>query len=320
MIKSKFEIDWLDVDLCVNHNAEKLSDGSFIYSNIYLNGIDDLNMVNENNLIFKNKPKLLSSDEGRNIQITSKNNNYINISGNIYKWLYGQNVTGESNLIKLVDELMIVMQKMNLIDPTVSQISTIKNGDYRVYRVDVKRDFIFYDKIQSLRYLDHIKKLGYFPYKNKKLYPHGAYFGIDSKTRWNMRYYHKGTELREKNERLSTNRDLYNLAERMIRGECKVLNAQLKDWNYMYGWQWANQEKVNYFFEDKFSKLKLPNIECRNEVLDIPDNNDRKFLTIFKNGCISDYYCRTTIYNKKIKFLVNYGIDLDLIERNKKIN
>jgi hypothetical protein len=40
--------------------------------------------------------------------------------------------------------------------------------------------------------------LGYYPYKAKSLYKNGCYFGMHSKTRWHMKYYHKGNELREK--------------------------------------------------------------------------------------------------------------------------
>ncbi|MFV4890158.1 hypothetical protein Q5E69_016300 [Acinetobacter baumannii] len=78
----------------------------------------------------------------------------------------------------------------------------------------------------------------------------------------------------------------------------KILNAQLKDWNLMYGSQWSDLEKIKKIFDEIFSKLRIPKVDERNSILDIKNKSDRKFLKLYKHGCISDYYSRTMIHLK----------------------
>ena len=320
MLEKNFEIDRLEVNLYVNHNAEKLSDGTYIYSTKYLKNLSELKNISDNDIIFKNKPNLLSSEGGKNIKITSLSSSCINVSGNFYKWLKNENILGETDLIKLVYEFIQVLQSMDLVQPTPDQIKRIIQGDYRVYNVDVKRDLIFENKDSSLRYLDHIQRIGYFPNKAKEKYPNGAYFGKKSKKSWSMCYYHKSTELKDKLQRFNTDPKLFELAERMIRAEASVYNDQLKIWQLSYGYQWGNKSYVNNLFEDKFSRLRLPDQDKREKVLDILDKNDRKFYTLLVEGCcIEDYYGRSTIHNKRMKFYTEYGIDIDLIKNNKNV-
>lgn len=319
MFKKKYEIDWVDFDLFIDHDAEKLSEGSFLYSNQYLESTDDLYKLSDKNCSIKYKPKLIGSSEGKYLKITHKKD-CINISGNLYKWLNSQNVTGESCLMSLILKTVSKLSSMGLVFTSNKDIEKIKSGSFRVYRVDVKQDLIFQSREEALRYLNHIIKIGYFPYKKKSPYNNGAYFGMGSKTRWTMVYYHKGTELKDKNQRFSIDPEIYQVAERMVRSECRILNAQLKDWNLMYAKQWADLEKIESFFDEIFSRLRLPNLENRNEVLDISNKNDRKFFTIHKNACIEDYYSRTTIHLMHNRFLSEYGIDLRQVERNGVLN
>lgn len=309
-IRSKLEIDWLSFSIKVNHDAKKISDGSIIYSNVNISSFDDFKKIDKNNLIIKCKPKDIVSEHGKLIELNSIDGKRINIKGNIFKWLYGQNVTGESNLISLIVKFVETLRSDGLVNPTEEQLIEISNGDFRVYRVDVKQDLIFNNKDNALRYLDHIKKLGYYRYKEKKEYSNGCYFGMDSRTRWSLLYYHKGNELRDKNQRFKVGTELYALSELMIRSEIRIHNAQLKEWNLMYGWQWKDLHAINTFFTRKFSDLQLPNINERNQVLDISSKTDRKFYSIIKDKCPEDYYSRATIHQKRIKFMNDYGIDI----------
>lgn len=134
-----------------------------------------------------------------------------------------------------------------------------------------------------------------------------------------MCYYHKSTELKAKLQRFNTDPKLFELAERMIRAEASVYNDQLKLWHLSYGYQWGNKSYVNNLFKDKFSRLRLPDQDKRDKVLDIIDKNDRKFYTLLIEGLIEDYYSRSTIHNKRMKFYTEYGIDIDLIKKYKNV-
>ena len=87
----------------------------------------------------------------------------------------------------------------------------------------------------------------------------------------------------------------------------------------MYGSQWSDLEKIKKIFDEIFSKLRIPEIDERNSILDIKNKSDRKFLKLYKHGCISDYYSRTMIHLKKQKFLNEYGIDLDVLNSDKRL-
>ena len=65
-------------------------------------------------------------------------NSKLKISGNFYKWLNGHNVTGCENLIDLVLQTIEKLKNLNLVDPTKEQLETIRLGNFRLYRVDVK--------------------------------------------------------------------------------------------------------------------------------------------------------------------------------------
>lgn len=64
MLEKNFEIDRLEVNLYVDHDAEKLSDGTYIYSKKYLKNLNELKNISDNDVVLKNKPKLLSSEGG----------------------------------------------------------------------------------------------------------------------------------------------------------------------------------------------------------------------------------------------------------------
>lgn len=306
--KNALEIDWISFDICVDHDVSKISNGCIIDTNfnIYDLSNDDFDL---RNTIIRNKSKIIYSKKGDPIKLTSKKN-IVNIQGNIFKWLHGQNVTGESNLLKIICNFVEKLQNLGFFYPTKDQMFKIKKGDFRVYRVDIKQDLIFTNKGESLRYLDHIIKLGSYSHKKKEKYKNGCYFGMKSK-RWNIKYYHKGTELRDKNKRFYMDKEIFALAELMVRSEIKILNPQLKYWNLSYGYHWGDLEKIDLFFSDMFNKLKLPDVMEREKLLNISNKSDRKFYAIARKNNLNDFYSRATISSKRAIFLSKYGIDID---------
>lgn len=140
-IKNALEIDWISFDICVNHDVSKISNGCIIDTNF---NIDDLSNgdFNLGNTTIRNKSKIFYSKEGDTIKLTSKKN-IVNVQGNIFKWLHGQNVTGETNLLKIIFNFVEKFENLSLFYPTQDQILKIRKGDFRVYRVDIKGDLIF---------------------------------------------------------------------------------------------------------------------------------------------------------------------------------
>ena len=45
--QKNYEIDWIDFDLHVDGNVEKITDGSILYTTLYLDTIDDVYQLSE---------------------------------------------------------------------------------------------------------------------------------------------------------------------------------------------------------------------------------------------------------------------------------
>ncbi|WP_317509018.1 phage/plasmid replication protein, partial [Acinetobacter baumannii] len=135
--QKNYEIDWIDFDLHVDGNVEKITDGSILYTTLYLDTIDDVYQLSEQNCQLKFKPKVITSDGGKSITLTYRDN-YIHVQGNIYKFLKSQNVTGEGSLIDLILEFVKILESKEYIYVSEKQLKDIKKGKFRVYRVDVK--------------------------------------------------------------------------------------------------------------------------------------------------------------------------------------
>ena len=196
----------------ISHDPQKLSKGLKIY-------------LDEDHNFDKAKTSYRSKD------IESKNkhtlkvkpvNEKLRISGNFYKWLHGQNITGCSSIDDLVLDVVKNFIEMGLVEPTDEQLGILKKGQYRIYQIHVKRDITFDNKQLALDYLDQLKTGGYYPHKRRTIYQNGVYFGQSSK-RWVLGYYHKGKEIdQQRIKKDIVNPELKALADVTIRAEIKI--------------------------------------------------------------------------------------------------
>ncbi|MFH4347169.1 phage/plasmid replication protein, II/X family, partial [Acinetobacter baumannii] len=85
------------------------------------------------------------------------------------------------------------LKNLNLVDPTKEQLETIRLGNFRLYRVDIKRDIVFDSKQNAIQYLSTLRNLSTYPKQKKTIFDNGIYFGFTSK-RWSICNYHKGQE------------------------------------------------------------------------------------------------------------------------------
>ncbi|WP_228147146.1 phage/plasmid replication protein, II/X family [Acinetobacter sp. ANC 3832] len=259
MYKNKINIDWLDVVVDVTHDPKKLSKGL----TIYLDENHDFGKAQKSY-----SPLYIESNNKHVLKVKSVDDR-LKISGNFYKWLNGQNITGCASIDDLVLDVVKRFIEMGLIEPTDEQLDIIKKGQYRIYQTHIKQDLIFDNKQLALNYLDQLKKGGYYPYKPKTIYQNGVYFGQSSK-RWVLGYYHKGKEIDQKRIKKDiVNPELKALADVMIRAEIKIYYRQLKDWDLMFAWKWHDVDHLDIFFKIHLKKLKIPNFNYVIEPLKI---------------------------------------------------
>ena len=306
MRKNKFQIDWLDVIVDVTHDPKKVSSGLILYLNENL----DYQQAQ-----YSYRPKCIESESKNTLQVKSTDNK-LKISGNFYKWLNGQNIGGSDSICYLVIEVLQKLEEMNLVQPTLDEYGIIRQGEFRIYKIHVKQDMVFNNNKLALNYLEGIKKGGYYPYRKKAIYQNGVYFGLRSK-RWVLGFYHKGKEIDQaKKNRCVVTQVQKALADMMIRSEIKIYPPQLKDWDLRFGWQWFDIDNLNKIFERRLDDLKLPDFNNVIELDKITNKKDKQFYYHVKNGNEDLFYCRSSIYRMRKKFMKDYNIDIDSIYNN----
>ncbi|HDK8954643.1 phage/plasmid replication protein, II/X family [Acinetobacter baumannii] len=306
MKKNKLEIDYLEVVVDINHKPEEVASCYQIVS-------DEKYNFDESKIKYRSKKILSEFDSIITLQSFSLLNDYnskLKISGNFYKWLNGHNVTGCENLIDLVLQTIEKLKNLNLVDPTKEQLETIRLGNFRLYRVDVKRDLVFDSKQNAIQYLSTLRNLSTYPKQKKTIFENGIYFGFTSK-RWSICNYHKGQEVRDNYKRSKTNLELQALADLMIRQEIRIQSKQLATWELRFGHQWRDLNNIENFFKNILDKIYIPAINLKDSKNNICDKSDRKFYNCVINGDHKEVYSRATISRKRRIFLDKYNIDIN---------
>ncbi|MFX8908244.1 phage/plasmid replication protein, II/X family, partial [Acinetobacter baumannii] len=134
----------------VNHKPEEVASCYQIVS-------DEKYNFDESKIKYRSKKILSEFNSIITLQSFSLLNDYnskLKISGNFYKWLNGHNVTGCESLIDLVLQTIEKLKNLNLVDPTKEQLETIRLGNFRLYRVDIKRDIVFDSKQNAMIYAE----------------------------------------------------------------------------------------------------------------------------------------------------------------------
>lgn len=109
--------------------------------------------------------------------------------------MYGHNITGSTDLIKLVSDTVIKLTMMlDAVTPSEDEMNHIKEGHFKIHRIDLNKAILFSDKQAAQLYLATIKEHGTYPRRKKDTKGNGTYFGLQSK-RTTLLYYHKGNEI-----------------------------------------------------------------------------------------------------------------------------
>ena len=301
--ESLYSVDWLKVVVHVNHNQHKLNNGVRVDIKRIDGGYDvEGQMESFRPLLIRKRGSYSSS-----LQVKSLSESTLLIEGNFYKWLYGHNVTGSPDLIRLVfDVVQGLSEQESEVAPTQEQLGAIREGRFKVHMVDVNKALLFQDKEESLQYLERLKHLSSYPYRKKDVENNGVYFGKTSK-RWLLKYYHKGNEIiANRKHQTAITPELTELAERMIRCEMRIKWTQLQDWDLLTGSQW-DEATVKKLIDDAHSKLRMPTPITLPEI----PKKFLKFISCFKAGTVVDIYTSKTIDKMKADLLRQYGIDVN---------
>lgn len=240
------------------------------------------------------------------IQVKSKNANTLVIKGNLFKWLYGHNVTGTTDLITLVsDTVYELTQIYDALTPTDDELENIKQGMFKIHRIDLNKAILFEDKKQAQLYLAMIKEHGTYPRRKKETQGNGTYFGLKS-TRTTLLYYHKGTEVSShKKQQQRITAELKAYADCMVRCEVRLFSQHLRDNELNYGYVWSHDLVVETV-EQNHALLNLPPSIAE---VDLPAKYVR-FLATYKQGALPIAYTATTTARYKRDLAKHYGMVL----------
>lgn len=300
MTENLINIDWIHAVIQVTHNPKLISRGIVLHLN---------NEWDVESSTHHYKPQILRSSYENTLWIKPHTSGSIEISGNFYKFLNHHNVTGRSDLISLVVDLITHLSSLDIgIRPTDSELKNLEQGRFRLYRVDVNKANLFNSKNEALEYLNHLKRSASYPYRNKTIYSNGLYFGMKSK-RWNLKFYHKGTEvLAHRKDQFPIGEELMALADLMVRAEVRINSQQLKDWDLRFGYQWQVAD-VESLLDSLLERMILPPQEAKT-IDTIKSTVERKFYKSWMDGEAELYYSTRTIQRYKNKFLKQYGINI----------
>ena len=141
--------------------------------------------------------------------------------------------------------------------PTNDELDNIKQGLFKIHRIDLNKAILFADKQQAQVYLAKIKEHGTYPRRKKETQDNGTYFGLRS-TRTTLLYYHKGTEVsthKKQHKRITAELQAY--ADCMVRCEVRLYSQHLRDNNFNYGHVW-DHDLVVKTVDDQHALLNLP--------------------------------------------------------------
>ncbi|WP_322900182.1 phage/plasmid replication protein, II/X family [Acinetobacter sp. WCHA55] len=292
-----YAIDYLKVELQLTNNPSELSE-KVVVPFIKFDGEYQQQQESYGQ-------KWIIGSHGNQLKIKSKNENTVFIEGNFFKWLYGHNVTGSTDLIKLVTDTVNELLVGNLkgLQPTAEELENLKQGYFKIYRIDLNKAILFDDKKQAQLYLAKIKEHGTYPRRKKETHGNGTYFGLKS-TRTTLLYYHKGTEVsthKKQHKRITAELQAY--ADCMVRCEVRLYSQHLRDNNLNYGHVW-DDDLVVKTVDEQHALLHLPPQIAEK---DLPPKYVR-FLATYKQGALPIAYTASTTVRFKRDLANKYGI------------
>lgn len=295
-----YMVDWLKIKVKINHNQEQLNDGL----RFDVSKVDS--EYTEPRVSYK-EMWLSEPSYDNKLKIKSLKDDTLLISGNLGKWLEGQNIVGSDDVIKLVYETVIKLSELSEhVTPTQQQLDNILLGYFKIDKIDINKAVLFDSRDEALQYLERLKYHSSYPRFDKKIESNGVYFGYDSK-RKTIKYYHKGHEIIANNKyQQNLDNDLIELANRMVRCELTLKWRELYDNELLNGYDW-DSATVKRVIDDTHKQLRMP--EPIKFPTDLPSKYIR-FISCFKAGTFVEGYTPLTIERMKRDLMRLHGVDI----------
>jgi len=256
----------------------------------------------------------------KNVTVTSHgsdgngNATHLFFSGNPSKFLQGHNIFGSDDLVALmVDTFDVVCRYLDL-SPTLTDITQVRAGDYRLTRLDINYSFELPSRSDVLAWLRAAE------YKSKTRHGRPAsqggtlWWGKQSK-RWRLTAYCKAEEVQVPKHRLPDSlfdTPLIPWVDNKLRIELRLCKKELDELNLSMAYSWLPHTVMTTYF-DYLKRLNMNEqiALSTDELMNLPQRL-RSTYVLWKDGHdLRSTMAKNTYYRHR-KELMEYGINIDL--------
>ena len=304
-------IDWVSAKVPLRH-SETLDDGRSIQ-------IDADGAVKFDSPLWKS----IAGSYSSSLQIKTcetdheGNGSHISISGNPVKWIQGHNIFGTDDLCGLVNETMFRICSILKISPTLDDIQAWRQGDFSLSRIDINGMYALGSRSNVNAWINAAAATARTRMGVGIINGGTCYWGKHS-SRWALKCYSKGEEIRKKGHQLPPELSLTRLAEYAddkLRLELVLRQKELKKLGLATGSAWENVEVMGIY---DFYREKLQTSEQKladKSILSLP-SCVRGTYQLWSDGHDYRQILSQRTYYRHRRQLLRHGIDISVPKTN----
>ena len=307
-------IDWVSGFLPCDHDPSKLISG--IVMSFDANGESEWVV---------NKKLSVEGSHSSKIQLQSYADGFIYFSGNPTKFLQGHNLFGTNDLRYLMNKFFdeLLTHKELGLCPNPFQLARIKDGDYKLTRVDVNETWHLSNQRDVLSWIRAVGETAHLQHRGSGQFSGDtAYFGKTSR-RWGLKCYSKGQEIKAKGRKLAKEiaiPEMLEYADKALRIEAFFRQLELKKRGLDRVSDWDIDTAEELLLEC-ISKLEMSDVYMLDQsVLDTLPPRLRLTYQAWLNGDdLKSVFTHRTFYRVR-KEMEKYGIDISSKSPKEKSN
>ncbi len=256
------------------------------------------------------------------VQVRSIDRKYLEISGNLGKWLQGHNLLGSPDMPRLCWAGLRALVEVLDLSPTMGDYEAWAAGDFRVRRVDVTRMFDLGTQERVNEWLAAAGRVARTRHQRGSMHGSTVYIGQHSR-RKALKFYDKATEMRRPGHRLPTSlpAEVQDAALAWAVGKLRVevvlRGKELDERGWSRASVWTPQF-TEWVFDENLAGVELMDtlVLSREVVQGMPGRFKGVYHAWRAGEDLRQAYSRPTFYRYR-KALLAFGIDIADVQPGK---
>jgi II/X family phage/plasmid replication protein len=270
------------------------------------------------------KAKKVQGSHSSQIIMKSFSDQSVWISGNPTKFLQGHNIFGTNDIQYLMGKFIDKLLKMPELSltPTDSQLLNIKQGFYRLSRVDMNESWMLASMNEVLSWIRAAGSSARLKHRGAGQYAKDTlYFGKHSR-RWALKCYSKGNELLAKGHHLPPElmiAQLIEYAEKALRLELVMRQLQLKDMGLDVLANWTPETAKLLLQSTALDNLEITdNMPIPDDVLAALPTRLKGVYSLWLDGNdLRAIIPKNTFYRYR-RAMLPFGVDISLVQETER--